>query len=92
MSALDDLILTLEQRHSIELDTERSELADLRARALPQAIVDAVRAYQSAHRAYVDFAMTTLEAPNDHPVLEAEREMFRAVYRAIEADAKGGDK
>ena len=67
------------------------ELATLRANQLPANIVAAVRAYQEAHVAYVKY-INELRDPGEiletHPVIVAERKTFKAVYRAIEADAK----
>lgn len=92
MSALDDLILTLEHRHNIKLDTERNELADLRARALPQAVADAVRAYQESY-----LTLQGLKGVDERRKIEWQRSKGhrdagtkRALLDAIEADAKGG--
>lgn len=72
------------------LRSGKARIVDAGTDQLPANIVAAVRAYQEAHAAYVDFAMTTLnvDTPDDHPVLVAERRTFKAVYWAIEADAK----
>ncbi len=68
-----------------------AELATLRANQLPANVVAAVRAYQDAHVAYVKF-IDALREPGEiletHPVVVAERKTFKAVYRAIEVDAK----
>ena len=85
MSAVDDLILTLEHRHNIKLDTERNELADLRARALPAEIVDAVRVYQEA---FLRWSSDCMNVDNVFILEKVKEELMRR----IEADAKGEEK
>lgn len=97
MSALDKLIAAARGELSVGaddpdiLDECATELATLRANQLPASVVAAVRAYQEAHVAYVKY-INELRDPGEiletHPVIVAERKTFKAVYRAIEADAK----
>lgn len=97
MSALDKLIaaargdLPMGPDDPDMLDECESELATLRANQLSPAIVDAVKAYQAAHVAYVKFIDALRDPgaiPESDPIVFANRRAFKAVYRAIEADAK----
>lgn len=95
MGALDDLLRSYNELHGGETRAEldaRAELADLRARALPAEIVDAVRAYQEAY-----LTLQGLKGVDEKRKIEWQRSKGyneigtkRALFRAIEADAKGG--
>ena len=86
MSAL-DFAFEFGQRHAPEelydKDDARAELADLRARALPAEIVDAVRVYREAFLRWSSDCMNM----DNFFILEKVKE---ELMRRIEADAKGG--
>ena len=76
---------------SSELQSARKELADLRASVLPQAIVEAVKAYQESY-----LTLQGLKGVDEKRKIEWQRSKGyneigtkRALFRAIEADAKG---
>lgn len=95
MSALQELVDVGSLHPSYErIEEARAELADLRARALPQAVADAVRAYQESY-----LTLQGLKGGDEKRKIEWQRSKGhrdagtkRALLDAIEADAKGGDK
>lgn len=98
MSALDNIIECGGNTRCCESATcdecfggAAKELADLRARALPQSVVDAVRAYQESY-----LTLQGLKGGDEKRKIEWQRSKGhrdagtkRALLDAIEADAKG---
>lgn len=66
-----------------DLAGAEAELADLRARALPAEIVDAVRVYQEA---FLRWSSDCMNVDNVFILEKVKEELMRR----IEADAKGG--
>ena len=87
MSALDKCLEILADDAGLHVamtrEDARKELADLRARALPAEIVDAVRVYQEAFLRWSSDCMNM----DNFFILEKVKE---ELMRRIEADAKGG--
>lgn len=86
MSALQELVDVGSLHPSYErIEEARAELADLRARALPAEIVDAVRVYQEA---FLRWSSDCMNVDNVFILEKVKEELMRR----IEADAKGEEK